>query len=133
MFRVDHMRGDILYKAGTVKELTQFRGRIDSGLYREALRIVEILDGVYGADRDVENGDGGFVLIAENVQDIELVSQRYIGLDSNAHEAVSVLKCDSGFYLNAFFLCNNEFGINILMPLGIAPSVLLRDLPGKVG
>jgi hypothetical protein len=125
-------RGYILYKVGTVKELAQFECMMNGDLYREALRIVRILDGIYGADRDVEKDDGGFVLIAENIQDIELVSQRYMRLDGDTHEAVDVLKFKSGLYVNAFFLCNNEFGINILMPIGVAPSALLRDLHEKV-
>jgi hypothetical protein len=53
-------------------------------------------------------------------------------LDGNSHEVVDVLKCESGIYINAFFLHNNEFGVNILMPLEIAPSGFLRDLPRKV-
>ena len=63
-----------MYKIGTVKQLAQFIGKMDDCLYQEALRIVAILDYEYGADRDVENGDGGFVLVAENVQDVTLIS-----------------------------------------------------------
>jgi hypothetical protein len=125
-------RGDILYKVGTVKELAQFEKMMNRDLYREAMRIVKILDEAYGEGRDVDNADGGFVLVAENIQDVQSISQRYMKLDGNSHEVVDVLKCESGIYINAFFLHNNEFGVNILMPLEIAPSALLRDLPGKV-
>ena len=98
-------------------------------VYLTALRIVTILDGTYGADRDVDHGDGGFVLVVENVQDLAAVSQQYVDLNANRHEAVSLVQCEKEPYLNALFLSNNEFGINILMPLNIAPRVLLRDLP----
>jgi hypothetical protein len=118
----------MLIKAGTVKELTQFEGMMNRDLYLAALRIVKILDEVYGADRDVDNGDGGFVLIAENVQDVEVINRRYKDLTSGSHEAVDVLNCESGTYIDAFFLSNNEFGINVLMPVDIAPAALLRDL-----
>jgi hypothetical protein len=123
--------GMFLIKAGTVKELAQFEKMMNRDLYREAMRIVKILDEAYGAGRDVDNADGGFVLIAENVQDVQNISQRYEKLDGNSHEVVDVLKCESGIFINAFFLHSNEFGVNILMPLEIAPSMLLRDLPGK--
>jgi hypothetical protein len=123
--------GDILLKAGTVKELSQFEGTIDRDVYRAALRIVTKLDEVYSAGRDVDGGDGGFVLIAENVQDISLIGQRYVRLDSGRHEAVDVVKSESGTYINALFLCNNEFGINVFMPMSIAPESLLRGLPQK--
>jgi hypothetical protein len=101
-------------------------------LYSAALRIVKILDSEYGADRDVEHGDGGFVLIAENVQDLEVINRRYKDMSGNSYEAVDVVKCESGVYINAFFVHNNEFGVNVLMPVEIAPKSLLRDLPEQI-
>jgi hypothetical protein len=120
-----------LIKAGTVKELSQYEVKIDRDVYRSALHIVSILDEVYGAERDVDNADGGFVLIAENIQDVTNIGQRYVKLDSNQQEAVSVVKCEGIAYIDAFFLCNNEFGINVFMPMNIAPDVLLSNLPQK--
>ena len=121
-----------MIKVGTVKELSQYEGMVDRDVYRAALRIVSVLDEVYGADRDVDNGDGGFILIAENVQDVRLISQRYVELDGNRHEAVDVLKCEKKQYINALFLCNNEYGINVIMPMDIAPAALLSNLPRKI-
>ena len=69
----------MLHKAGSVKELEQIRQNspdLPEEIYREALRLVKMLDEIYGADRDVNNGDGGFVLVAENVQDLALVNQQ---------------------------------------------------------
>jgi hypothetical protein len=122
----------MLVKAGTVKELAQFEKMLDRNLYLAALRIVKILDEAYGADRDVDHGDGGFVLIAENVQDLEAIERGYENLSGMAYEAVDAVNCDSGVLINAFFLHNNEFGVNVLMPLEIAPKALLRDLSEQV-
>jgi hypothetical protein len=44
---------------------------------------------------------------------------------------VDVVKCESGTYINTLFLCNNEFGINVFMPVEAAPEVLLRGLSQK--
>jgi hypothetical protein len=121
-----------LLKAGTVKELSQFEGTIDRDKDKVALRIVAMLDETYGAGRDVDGGDGGFVLIAESVQDVSLIGQRYVKLDGSRHEAVDVVKCEKEPYINAFFLCNNEFGINVFMPMKIAPEALLSELSQKV-
>jgi hypothetical protein len=119
-----------MFKAGTVAELEsiELKGKVPEEAYREALRIVAMLDEMYGSDRDVDNSDGGFVLIAENIQDIGLVSQRYMTLGGNSHEAVDIVKSKEMPYINAFFLCNNEFGVNVLMPMDIAPKALLKDL-----
>jgi hypothetical protein len=121
--------GIFLIKAGTVKELAQFEKTINQEVYRAALRIVTTLDEVYGVGRDVDNNDGGFVLVVENVKDLSAINERYVRLDDNRHEAVDVVKCKSGAYINALFLCNNEFGINVFIPMDIAPSALLRNLP----
>ena len=125
-------REDILIKAGTVKELLQYEEMLDRNLYRAALRILNTLDEVYGPDRDVNNSDGGFVLIVENIQDISDISQRYVDLNSNRQEVVSVVFCEKTLYINALFLCNNEFGINVFVPKDIAPPALLGELPQKV-
>ena len=106
----------------------QLQGKMPVEIYLTALRIVTILDGTYGVDRDVDNGDGGFVLIAENIQDIAAISQQYVDLNANRHEVVSLVQCGKEPYINALFLCNNEFGINVLMPASIAPTVLLKAL-----
>jgi hypothetical protein len=121
----------MLYKAGTVKEMERIREKdsdLPEEIYREALRLVTILDDVYGVGRDVEGGDGGFVLIAENVQDLALVSRQYVDLKANPYEAVSAVQCSREPWLNIFFLCNNEFGINVFMPISIAPRVIIDDL-----
>jgi hypothetical protein len=118
-----------LIKAGTVKELTHFEKTVNQEVYRAALRIVTMLDEVYGAGRGVDNSDGGFVLIAENIQEVSIINERYVRLDDNRHEAVDVVKCKSGTYINALFLRNNEFGINVFLPMKIAPEALLRSLP----
>jgi hypothetical protein len=117
---------------GTVKELAQFEGTIDHDVYNAALRIVSRLDEAYGPERDVDNSDGGFVVVVENVQDVLLIGQRYVKLDDNRHETVDVVKCEKETYINALFLCNNEFGINIFIPLNIAPQVLLKDVLRKI-
>jgi hypothetical protein len=122
----------MLVKARTVKELTQFEKMLDRNLYLAALRIVKILDEVYGADRDVDHGDGGFVLIAETVQDVEVIERGYEDLSGKAYEVVDAINCESGVLINAFFLHNNEFGVNVLMPFEIAPKALLRGLSENI-
>jgi hypothetical protein len=120
-----------MYKAGSAKEITKIMDTVQNvprEVLEEALRIVTILDEVYGAGRDVDNGDGGFVLIAENVRDLALISQRYMKLDSGTHEAVDLVKCGRTPYINVLYLSNNEFGINVFMPMSIAPMVLLEEL-----
>lgn len=36
---------------------------------------IEVLDDNYGADRDIESDLGGYIVIAENIVDIEIMKQ----------------------------------------------------------
>jgi len=117
-----------LLKAGTVKEIHQLQGKMPVEIYLTAQRIVTILDSAYGAKRDVNNSDGGFVLVVENVQDLAAISRQYVELGANRHEAVLLVQCEKEPYIDVLFLCNNEFGINVLMPVSMAPTVLLKAL-----
>jgi hypothetical protein len=126
---------EMLYKAGTLKEMKRIVSEVHNmpkEVCGEALRLAKILDDLYGTDRDVDISDGGFVLVIENIEDVQTVSQKYVRLDDNRHEAVDVLKCESEVYINAFFLCNNEFGINVLMPINIAPKSLREEARERV-
>ena len=117
----------MLYKFGTKKEIEEIKGKIPDVLYQTALNIVKALDENYGADRG-EDEDGGFVLVLENVQDIKEAADWHIRLDKGNHEHVNLVKCEDGDYINALFLMNNEFGVNVFLAKDIALKILLDDL-----
>ncbi len=89
------------------------------------------LDAAYGVDRDVEKDDGGFILVVEKVCDLCQVEQMGLKLDGIGHEALDVIQSESGLYLNALFLCHNEFGINVILPMRMAPQGLVRQFEKK--
>ena len=88
-------------------------------------------DAAYGADRDVEKDDGGFILVVEKVCDLHHVGQMGLKLDGSGHQALDAVQSESGPYLNALFLCHNEFGINVILPMRMAPRRLVRQLEKK--
>lgn len=118
----------MLYKIGTVAETNKIKNNLPPEAYQEALRIAVILDDNYGADRDVDENDGGYVLIAETVEDVAAINERYIRLDSDTHEFVTLIKCEDKPYISVLYLCNNDFGISVLLPQSICPQILLNDL-----
>ena len=69
----------------------------------------------------------------ENVQDIEDAADWHIRLDKGTHEHVNLVKCEGGDYINALYIMNNEFGVNVFLPKDIALKVLLDDLEGCNG
>ncbi|SHH84008.1 hypothetical protein SAMN02745135_02355 [Caloranaerobacter azorensis DSM 13643] len=97
------------------------------GVIRE---IAATLDTYYGENRDVDNEDGGYVLIIESEEDIEKLEEFDIYLDEEIYpEYVDRIKVEEGEdWINVLILCNNEFGISLIMPISIAPETLLYEI-----
>lgn len=123
-----------MLKAGTVTELAAFKEKLPEEIYQRAFNIVSMLDNVYGEERDVDKADGGCIFIVENGDDLDYFSKHYINPDGEQHEVVRRIKSKSGRdYLDLFFLCNNEYGINLFIPVSLASSKLLKKAPGVEG
>lgn len=92
--------------------------------------VLEILDSEYGADRDKYSDDGGYVVVAENIEDFEEIHKK-TNLDVNdvIVEYVDKLVCDNGkVYTNSLALCNNDYSISLIMPFEIMPENLLKQM-----
>ena len=95
-----------MYHAGTVAELSAIEPHIVKEVYREALRIVSMLDEQFGEERNVENDDGGIVFIVLNEEDLTYFGQRYPDLDRDLFEYVELVESEKEPYLNVFYLYN---------------------------
>lgn len=94
----------------------------------ETLRkITSTLDEYYGTDRKIDEDLGGYILIAEDLDDIkQLNAELYMDIATDAiPEFVDLIKCSDGqIFTHTLILCNNDFGITIIMPLEITPQNL---------
>ena len=105
-----------MYNIGTRRDAEVIRGKVSDEVYREIFHIADILESVYGKDRDIDKDDGGFILVAEDREDLKHFSSRYIDLKKGLHEVSQAIPSSEGVYLNLLFLCNNEYGINLFAP-----------------
>ncbi|MBR1437111.1 MAG: hypothetical protein IJ587_01110 [Synergistaceae bacterium] len=112
-----------MYKIGTAKEAKRLIGKIPKKVCIEACNIANTLDRIYGANRDIYRSDGGFIFIAENLSDLDYFIKNHINPADRSFEDVQIFKTERGDYFNIFFLCNNEFSINLLMPLSLMPEL----------
>ena len=109
-----------MYKFGTVKELKAVNIAVPEKVYQEALSIATMLDERFGAERDVEDDEGGFIFIALNNSDLSYFKKNYVELNSELLEYV--LLVDD--YLNAFYLYGYDYGISLFLPKSIAPDFM---------
>jgi hypothetical protein len=124
-----------MYKAGTIAEFKalELEEKIPDEVYAEALKIVTMLDENYGKDRDVDNDDGGYIVIAMNKDDLDYFSQNCVELEKPPYEYVELISSEQEPYFYAFFLVNEyEFGINLILPQSIAPESFVQEVYNPV-
>jgi hypothetical protein len=119
-----------MFKAGTVKELEALglEEKLPEEIYQEVLRVVTYLDDTFGAERDVEFDDGGYVCVAQNQEDIDYFDKNCVELESRALESVDIVRSKKEVYLNVFFLVNEyESGVSLFVPILIAPDRFFKE------
>lgn len=98
---------------------------------QEAIKgILEILDSEYGSNRDKYADDGGYVIVAESIEDFkEIQKKTNIDINDVIIEYVDKISCEDGkVYANSLVLCNNDYSISIIMPFEIMPENLLKQM-----
>ncbi|MBQ4414993.1 MAG: hypothetical protein II861_02720, partial [Methanomicrobium sp.] len=113
-------RRNIMYKFGTVNELNAVNIVVPEKVYQEVMSIAKMLDERFGAERDVEDDEGGFIFIALNNSDLSYFKKTYVELNSELLEYV--LPVDD--YFNAFYLYGYDYGISLFLPKSIAPDFM---------
>lgn len=88
--------------------------------------ILTILDTEYGADRDIDSDNGGYVVIIEDILDYIKLKEFNIDLEEMIPEYVDGIVIENNVdYINAMLLCSNDYSISIICPLSIAPQNLI--------
>ena len=96
-------------------ELNDVRAKVPYEICREIERLTDILDGLYGKDRD-ENSDGGIIVIAEKKADLKTIISDYASLEEFDCDGIDILTSRNENYLNLLYLSNNEYGVNVIIP-----------------
>ena len=90
------------------------------GIYeypKEILSVIEeillILDENYGTERKIQADLGGYVLIAENIVDIEILKQDK--LEGLVPEYTDIIECSEGVnWTSSLFLLSSDFSIVVV-------------------
>ena len=80
----------------------------------ESMKVtIDILNENYGADRDIEADLGGYVVIAENIVDIEILKQDK--LKGLVPEYTDIIECSEGVnWTSSLFLLSSDFSIVVI-------------------
>ena len=76
-------------------------------------KIVEVLIENYGENRDIESELGGYVVVAENIVDIEILKQDK--LQGLVAEYIDIIECSEGVnWTSSLFLLSSDFAIVVV-------------------
>lgn len=91
----------------------------------KALEIATILDENYDENRHVEHDLGGYILIAEDKEDIESIN-KLIDFSYTLPEYVELIACEKWYsYTNSLFLLSSDYSVSLLIPSRLTPKELL--------
>lgn len=89
-------------------------------LVQAVLKNVTILDNEYGQERDVDHGDGGYVVVIESVDELVKLKDVHLDVKTMIPEYVDVVHCREGqVYTNSLVLLGSDFGVVVVMPLAM--------------
>ncbi|MDR7871325.1 MAG: hypothetical protein RIN55_10715 [Tissierellaceae bacterium] len=90
--------------------------------------VADILDTEYGEDRDVDGGDGGYILVIQDKKEFSKLEEIYLDINDLLPEYVDKVHCRNGeVWISALVLMNNDFGVSLVMPIEIAPQYLIDE------
>jgi hypothetical protein len=94
----------------------------------KADEIAGILDEEYGAERHWNRDLGGYILIAENEEDVKSMEE-LIDFDYVLPEIVELISCKNGEkYTSSLMLLSSDYSISLLIPLIYTPKSFLGYL-----
>ena len=117
----------MVYKLGTISDLYKLPS-MDEKIHERISENLEILDGNYGSDRDVDKNNGGYVLYAEpGTKDTEILSL----FDYEEYVPEYVDRIDSEpEYCCSLYLISDDYGIVIFTALADTPKEITDEIQG---
>ncbi|MGN0144181.1 MAG: hypothetical protein ACI398_04310 [Clostridium sp.] len=98
-----------VYKERQLLELIN----IPADVIKAIRKVITIIDDFYKEDRNVEFDLGGYVVIAENIVDIEMLKQGK--LKEIVAEYTDVIECSEGVnWTSSLFLLSSDFSIVVI-------------------
>ena len=116
-----------MYQLGTVAEFNSLQLPRPEEVRQKVSEIAIMLDEQFGANRDVQEDEGGFIFIALDDKDLSYFREKYVEFNSELLEYVVAVMTKQGNYLNAFYLYGYDYGISLFMPVSIAPEAIMRE------
>ena len=98
-----------IYKKSQLLEVNDIPLEVIEGIKA----TIDVLNENYGANRDIESDLGGYVVIAENIVDIEILKQDKLqGLVPEYTDVIEVVNREN--YTSSLYLLSSDFSIVVV-------------------
>ena len=98
-----------IYKKSQLLEVNDIPLEVIEGIKA----TIDVLNENYGANRDIESDLGGYVVIAENIVDIEILKQDK--LQGLIPEYADMIECSRGINYNSIlYILSSDFAIVVI-------------------
>ncbi len=98
-----------IYKESQLLEVSKYSIEVVDSI----IETISILNENYGEKRNIDNDLGGYVLISENIADIELLKQDK--LQGLTPEYTDIIECSEGVnWTSSLFLLSCDFAIIVV-------------------
>ena len=100
-----------IYKQNQLLELNNIPSEVI-----ESIKVtIDILNENYGAHRDIESDLGGYILIVENIVDIEIEILKQDKLKGLIAEYTDIIECSEGVnWTSSLFLLSSDYSIVVV-------------------
>lgn len=98
----------MIYKITTKSEIAEIEGKLPDRVIIEVKRIADILDTYYNS----QGMDGGYILIAEDIADLDCVKNEYFDYADMVYE----FKDNLSDWVSVLYLVGTEYSITLIAP-----------------
>ena len=96
----------MIYKITTKPEIEALKGYLPINVISEAERVADILDKYYNS----QGMDGGYILIAEDIADLNSVKNEYFDYTDMVYE----FKDDIGGWISTLYIIGTEYSVTLI-------------------
>ena len=119
----------MLYVVGRRKEALALADELPGAVVGELLRYTRITEKIFGKECDYFE-IGGFVVVADDVKDMDTVKEKFINYEEHLCEWANRLKGSN--FVSALYLLNNEFTILLILPISLAHESILAEIENEI-
>ena len=121
-----------MIKIAHVREVDSLNNNLPQEIIQAVTEIATVLDDEYGENRDVDGGNGGYILIINEKEELFKLNDIYIHIDTVIPEYVDKIIVGNGQdYTNTLLILGSDFTVSLIMPLTITPDKFISEYKGE--